>query len=31
LRHSRRISAFRDFVQNEIIAHRKHLKALGKL
>jgi len=31
LRHSRRISAFRDFVQNEIIAHRKHLKSLGKL
>jgi len=31
LRHSRRISAFRDFVQNEIIAHRKHLKELGKL
>lgn len=31
LRHSRRISAFRDFVQNEIIAHRKHLKALGKI
>ncbi|UWQ93102.1 LysR family transcriptional regulator [Aliisedimentitalea scapharcae] len=31
LRHSRRIQAFRDFVQEEIIAHRKHLKALGKL
>ncbi|WP_293572814.1 LysR family transcriptional regulator [Phaeobacter sp.] len=31
LRHSRRISAFRDFVQNEIIAHRKHMKELGKL
>ena len=31
LRHSRRIQAFRDFVQNEIIAHRKHLKELGKL
>ncbi|WIY24939.1 LysR family transcriptional regulator [Parasedimentitalea psychrophila] len=31
LRHSRRISAFRDFVQNEIIAHRKHLKELGKI
>jgi len=31
LRHSRRISAFRDFVQNEIIAHRKHMKELGKI
>ena len=31
LRHSRRISAFRDFVQNEIIAHRKHMKEPGKI
>lgn len=31
LRHSRRIQAFRDFVQDEIIAHRKHLRELGKL
>ncbi len=31
LRHSKRISAFRDFVQDEIIAHRKHLKELGKI
>lgn len=31
LRHSRRISAFRDFVQNEIISHRKQLKQLGKI
>ncbi len=31
LRHSRRIQAFRDFVQEEIMAHRKHLRALGKL
>jgi DNA-binding transcriptional LysR family regulator len=31
LRHSKRISAFRDFVQDEIIAHRKRLRALGKL
>jgi len=31
LRHSKRISAFRDFVQDEIIAHRKHLRALGKI
>ncbi|MBE1282262.1 MAG: LysR family transcriptional regulator [Rhodobacteraceae bacterium] len=31
LRHSQRIQAFRDFVQDEIIAHRKHLKELGKL
>jgi DNA-binding transcriptional LysR family regulator len=30
LRHSGRISAFRDFVQDEIIAHRKHLRQLGK-
>lgn len=31
LRHSQRIAAFRDFVQNEIIAHRKHMKELGKI
>jgi DNA-binding transcriptional LysR family regulator len=31
LRHSKRISAFRDFVQDEIISHRKHLKELGKI
>jgi len=31
LRHSKRISAFRDFVQEEIISHRKHLRALGKI
>ncbi|MGR3615554.1 MAG: LysR family transcriptional regulator [Paracoccaceae bacterium] len=31
LRHSKRIQAFRDFVQDEIIAHRRHLKELGKL
>lgn len=31
LRHSKRISAFRDFVQDEIISHRKQLRALGKL
>ena len=31
LRHSRRIQAFRDFVQEEIMAHRKHLRELGKL
>ncbi len=31
LRHSKRISAFRDFVQDEIIAHRKHLRELGKI
>ena len=31
LRHSRRIQAFRDFVQDEIIAHRRHLKELGKI
>ncbi len=30
LRHSKRISAFRDFVQDEIISHRKHLRELGK-
>ncbi len=31
LRHSRRIAAFRDFVQEEVIAHRKRLKSMGKL
>ncbi len=31
LRQSQRIAAFRDFVQNEIIAHRRHMKELGKL
>ncbi|WP_146343974.1 LysR family transcriptional regulator [Falsiphaeobacter marinintestinus] len=31
LRHSQRIFAFRDFVQDEIIAHRKHLRELGKI
>ncbi|WP_299983467.1 LysR family transcriptional regulator [uncultured Ruegeria sp.] len=31
LRHSKRISAFRDFVQDEIIAHRKQLRQMGKL
>ncbi len=31
LRHSKRIAAFRDFVQDEIIAHRKQLRQLGKL
>lgn len=31
LRHSRRVAAFRDFVQSEIIEHRKHMKELGKL
>ncbi|MFV0515457.1 MAG: LysR family transcriptional regulator [Jhaorihella sp.] len=31
LRHSKRISAFRDFIQDEIISHRKHLKRLGKI
>jgi DNA-binding transcriptional LysR family regulator len=31
LRHSKRVAAFRDFVQDEIIAHRKQLKQLGKL
>ncbi len=30
LRHSKRISAFRDFVQDEIISHRKHLRAREK-
>jgi len=31
LRQSQRVAVFRDFVQEEIIAHRKHLKQLGKL
>lgn len=31
LRQSQRIAAFRDFVQDEIIAHRKQLKQQGKL
>ncbi|MFY0311039.1 LysR family transcriptional regulator [Leisingera sp. D0M16] len=31
LRHSQRVGAFRDFVQSEIMEHRKHMKALGKL
>lgn len=31
LRHSKRISAFRDFVQDEIISHRKRLRAMGKI
>ncbi len=31
LRQSKRISAFRDFVQEEIISHRKQLRALGKI
>ncbi|MCA0872857.1 LysR family transcriptional regulator [Seohaeicola saemankumensis] len=31
LRHSQRIAAFRDFVQDEIIAHRKQLRQLGKI
>ena len=31
LRQSQRVAVFRDFVQEEIIAHRKHLKELGKL
>ncbi|SEO95623.1 DNA-binding transcriptional regulator, LysR family [Salinihabitans flavidus] len=30
LRHSKRIAAFRDFVQDEIITHRKLLKEKGK-
>ncbi len=29
LRHSKRVAAFRDFVQDEIIAHRRHLKSLA--
>ncbi|UUV07491.1 MULTISPECIES: LysR family transcriptional regulator [Ruegeria] len=31
LRHSKRVGAFRDFVQDEIIAQRKQLKQMGKL
>ena len=31
LRQSKRISSFRDFVQDEIISHRKQLRELGKL
>ncbi len=31
LRQSKRISAFRDFVQDEIITHRKQMKELAKL
>lgn len=31
LRHSKRVGAFRDFVQSEIMVHRKHMKELGKL
>ncbi len=31
LRHSKRIEAFRDFVQDEIIQHRRQLKKLGKI
>ena len=31
LRHSKRIAAFRDFVQDEIIAHRRSLRDMGKL
>ncbi len=31
LRHSKRVAAFRDFVQDEIIEQRKQLKKLGKL
>lgn len=31
LRQSQRIAAFRDFVQDEIIAHRKQLRQLGKV
>ncbi|QBF32215.1 LysR family transcriptional regulator [Thalassococcus sp. S3] len=31
LRHSQRIAAFRDFVQDEIISHRKQLRQLGKI
>ncbi len=29
LRHSKRVSAFRDFVQDEIIAHRRSLREMG--
>jgi DNA-binding transcriptional LysR family regulator len=31
LRHSKRVAAFRDFVQDEIISHRKQLRQLGKI
>jgi DNA-binding transcriptional LysR family regulator len=31
LRQSQRIAAFRDFVQDEIISHRKSLRQLGKI
>ncbi|WP_170557479.1 LysR family transcriptional regulator [Ruegeria atlantica] len=31
LRHSKRVAAFRDFVQDEITAQRKQLKQMGKL
>ena len=31
LRQSKRIAAFRDFVQNEIISHRKQLSRMGKI
>ncbi|WP_170425157.1 LysR family transcriptional regulator [Ruegeria arenilitoris] len=31
LRHSKRVAAFRDFVQDEIVAQRKQLKQMGKL
>ncbi|MEM9550322.1 MAG: LysR family transcriptional regulator [Pseudomonadota bacterium] len=31
LRQSKRIASFRDFVQDEIISHRKHLRQLGKI
>ncbi|WP_171228688.1 LysR family transcriptional regulator [Ruegeria sp. HKCCA4008] len=31
LRHSKRVGAFRDFVQDEIIEQRKQLKQMGKL
>lgn len=31
LRHSKRIAAFRDFVQDEIISHRKQLRQMGKI
>jgi DNA-binding transcriptional LysR family regulator len=30
LRHSKRIQAFRDFVQDEIVGYRKNLKAIEK-
>ena len=30
LRHSKRIEAFRDFVQEEIMTHRRHLQAMAK-